>query len=185
MKYFSLIIFLLFAFPRLVYSQAPTDHIQGISVQKLLNKYVVSFLYSRGTGTNTAADSFVLQLHVLNTVCAPTNCLPSSGEYFKPSSSKTVDYSDFQSKTCGSNQLNCLKFKMKTTGKGSANATRDTVVIQCIDNISLGVIIYVANGTQYKTSGYSCLNSNIEPKIWTPASPTVQIDSVPTAQVSK
>jgi hypothetical protein len=182
MKRFLYLLFLLVPFSGI--AQAPTDHVQGIAVQKLLNRYIVTFTYSRGTGTNTAADSFVLQTHVLNSVCAPTNCLPAAGEFFKPSGSKTVDYSTFQTKTCGVNQLNCLKFRMKPTARGAANATRDTIIINCVSNVNLGVIIYVANGSQYKTTGYSCINSTLEPKIWTPASATVQLDSTPSNQVS-
>ncbi len=164
------------------FSQAPTNTVRNISVRKFLNTYMVVFDYQRGTGTNTAADSFVVQLHSLSNVCAPTNCLPANGDYFKNSALKTVNYSDFQSNACGANTLLSLKFRMKTTGLGAS--TKDTVIINCVDTLNLGVLIYTANGTFYKTNGYNCTSPNIEPKIWTSASATIRTDSIPSNQVS-
>ncbi len=176
------LIFLMFALPFVAVAQPPTNTVRNISVRKLLNRYIVVFDYQRGTGTNILADSFVVQMHVLNNVCAPPNCLPANGEYFQNSASKIVDYADFQVKICGANTLRCLKFRMKPTALGASS--RDTVIINCVDNLNLGVLVYTANGTFYKTNGYSCNNANIEPKIWTPATATVQIDSIPTNPVS-
>jgi hypothetical protein len=88
--------FLLLFLPFWAFSQAPTNTVRNISVQKFLNKYLIIFDYQRGTGSNTAADSFVVQFHSLATVCSPGNCLPSTGEYFQNSSTKNVNYTDFQ-----------------------------------------------------------------------------------------
>jgi len=176
------LLYVFFLIPLFTFSQAPTNTVRNISVNKFANKYLIIFDYQRGTGSNVAADSFVVQLHQLSSVCATTNCLPSNGEFFKRSASKQVNYSDFQVKTCGTNQLRCLKFRMKSTGLGAS--TKDSILIHCVDSIDLGVIIYTANGTAYKTNGYNCSNPSLEPKIWTAASPTIRIDSVPTAAIT-
>jgi hypothetical protein len=164
------------------FSQAPTNTVRNISVRKFLNTYMVIFDYQRGTGTNIAADSFVVQLHSLSNVCAPSNCLPANGDFFKNSTIKTVSYSDFQLNSCGLNTLRSLKFRMKSTGLGSS--TKDTVIITCIDTLNFGVLVYTANGTFYKTNGYNCTSPNIEPKIWTSATATLRMDSIPSNQVS-
>lgn len=168
--------------PCLALAQAPTNTVRNISVRKFLNKTMIVFDYQRGTGSNIAADSFVVQLHTLSSVCSPTICLPTNGEFFKSSATKNVNYSDFQSKTCGSTNLLCLKFRMKTTGLGAS--TKDTVIVNCGDTINLGVVVYTAKGTLYKTNGYNCTSPNIEPKIWTAASAFVGTDSIPSNQVS-
>jgi hypothetical protein len=168
--------------PCFAYSQVPTNTVRNISVRKFLNKAMIVFDYQRGTGSNIAADSFVVQLHNLSSVCAPANCLPTNGEFFKNSATKNVNYSDFQAKTCGSNTLYCLKFRMKATGLGAS--TKDTIIVNCVDTINLGVLVYTANGTFYKTNGYNCTSPNIEPRIWTAASASVRIDSIPSNQVT-